>query len=54
MSRETIEVDKRYVWALEVLALDYLEDSASYDNYVDAKEVVEEANLSRPRDKHVK
>lgn len=51
MSRETVEVDRDYLWALEVLALDYLQDKAEYDDYQDAKRVVEGANLNRPRDR---
>jgi hypothetical protein len=46
---ETVEVDRDYLWALEVLALDYLQDKADHDDYQNAKRVVEAANLNQPR-----
>jgi len=49
---ETVEVDRDYLWALEVLALDYLQDKAEYDEYQKAKDVVNGANPNRPRDRN--
>jgi len=48
---ETLEVDRDYLWALEVLAVDYLQNDVAYDKYETAKTVVERANLNRPRDR---
>lgn len=48
---ETVEVDKEYLWALEVLALDYLKNKSSYNEYSDAKDVVQSANFNQPREK---
>ena len=51
---ETVEVDRDYLWALEVLSCDSIaidgETSRNNaDRFVDAMGVVEDANLTQPR-----
>ena len=52
MTQEEITVDREYLWALEVLALDNIdtEDQPVGDRY-DALRVVREANLKQPRER---
>jgi len=52
MTQEEITVDREYLWALEVLALNSIdsEDQPVSDRY-DALRVVREANLNQPREK---
>jgi len=52
MTQEEITVDREYLWALEVLALDNIDakDQPVDDRY-DALRVIREANLKQPRKK---
>lgn len=54
---ETVEVDRDYLWALEVLACDSIaidgETSREHsDRFVDAMGVAEQASLSQPRPRY--
>lgn len=49
---DTIEVDREYLWALEVLAVDYLQNETDYDEYREAVGIVQDANLKNPRPKN--
>jgi hypothetical protein len=53
MSRETVEVDKDYLWALEVIACadSNLRAYQSSETISEANRVIDRANLNRPRDR---
>jgi|AntDeeMetagen134_2_1112570.scaffolds.fasta_scaffold01537_13 hypothetical protein len=57
MEPETIEVDRDYLWALEVLACDSLgidgeTSERNSDRFGDAMGVAEDASLSQPIKRH--
>ena len=49
--RETIEVDRDYLWALEVLALQQMYMSENPDDVENATRRVKGANLKQAREK---
>ena len=51
MTTETIEVDRDYLWALEVKECAGPGSEISRSEYRKANRIIENANLNRPRDR---
>lgn len=50
---DTVEVDREYLWALEVLATDSINEAEILPSvYLDALGIARDANLKQPRDRY--